>query len=1348
VDVIEAHGTGTELGDPIEAQALIATYGQDRPEDSPAWLGSVKSNIGHTQAAAGVAGIIKMVQALGHQVLPPTLHADEPSPHVDWTAGQVRVLTGPVPWPADTTRPRRAAVSSFGISGTNAHLILQDLPAQDGDQAGGTGQDPAPAEGTGAGAVDGAGEPLRVLGAGAGVHAWVVSWRSAGGLAGQAGRLAAYVAGRPGLDAGDVGWSLAVSRSVLEHRAVITGAGRDELVAGLAAVAAGRDCPGVVAGMAGGGLTGFVFAGQGSQRAGMGRELYAASPVFAAEFDKVAGLLEHRLAIPLREVVLGGDRDGRADLTLFAQPSLFAMQAGLVAVLAAAGIRPDAVAGHSVGEIAAAYAAGVLSVADACALVAARAELMQALPAGGAMTAVAAAEDEVAEVLAAQPGLGAVAVAAVNGPASVVISGPAGQVAEAAQVLAGRGRRVRPLRVSHAFHSGLMDPVLGELGRVASGLAHRAPGVVWAPGVTGQVADRCDPGYWVTQARDPVRFADTVAALHAAGVRTFIEIGPDGTLSALGPAALPGEGEEQAVFVPMQRPGTTSAAQGLVTALARAHVHGVAVDWARVLGGGHAAVELPTYAFQRQRYWPVPRPAGNGPGMAVLGGDGAGSAAEARFWAAVEEGDAGALSRVLAVDDRRPLREVLPALAAWRARSRQEQATAGWRYQVTWVPVADPGPGRLSGTWLVITPGDPAGGDLGGDLGRQCVRVLAAGGAQVITVAGGLDRDVLSARLAQAMAGTGDDPAGQVAGVLSLLGVAEEPVEGHLGVAAGLAGTMVLVQALGDVGIGARLWALTCGAVVAGPDRGPARPVQAQVWGLGRVAALEHPDRWGGLIDVPAVLDERAGGRLCAVLSGLSGEDQVAVRDSGVWARRLARATRPGPGRGGTWVPRGSVLVTGGTGALGGHAARWLAGRGAPALILASRSGPAAPGIAALAAALAGAGSTVTVAACDSAEREQLAGLIGHIYTGQEPLTAVVHAAGLPQDSALAQTSTGELAAVVAAKAGGAALLDELTAGLDLDAFILFSSIAATWGSGAQPGYAAANAYLDALAADRRARGLAALSVAWGPWDGGGMTSTENAARLQARGLTPMNPALAVQALACALDHAHGHGHDQVTIADVDWARFTPPFTLRRPSPLLTTLPEATLPGPALASATPDGQDGGGTGWARELAGLAPAEQDQLILDLVRGQAAQVLGHDSAEAVDTGRAFKEIGFDSLTALELSQHLTRATGLRLPATLVFDHPTPQAVAASLRAALTGQDTGPAAILKELDKLQTALATITADDSSRSRVITRIEAVLHDFRTGTPDNTAALHEIDTATDDQIFNILDQELGNASR
>src|ERR1019366_471574 len=379
VDAVEAHGTGTELGDPIEAQALIATYGQGRPQGRPLWLGTVKSNIGHTQAAAGAAGVIKMVLALQHGVLPPTLHADQPSPHIDWSAGDVRLLTEAVPW-AGNGRPRRAGVSSFGLSGTNAHIILEEAPAIG---------NPVPAAPDAVPAV-------------AGALAWLVSGRSAAGLRAQAGRLAEWVAREPGLDPADVGWSLAVTRSVFEYRAVVTGTGRGELAAGLAAVAAGPPAAGGVAGggPAGGGVrVGFVFAGQGAQRAGMGAELHAASPVFAAAFDQACALLEAELGVPVAEVVLGrggqdgpdqhggpGAVDGRADQTVFAQAGLFAVGAGLVALLVACGITPDAVAGHSVGEVTAAYAAGVLSLEDACHLVAARARLMQALPGGGGLT--------------------------------------------------------------------------------------------------------------------------------------------------------------------------------------------------------------------------------------------------------------------------------------------------------------------------------------------------------------------------------------------------------------------------------------------------------------------------------------------------------------------------------------------------------------------------------------------------------------------------------------------------------------------------------------------------------------------------------------------------------------------------------------------------------------------------------------------------------------------------------------------------------------------------------------------------------------------------------------------------
>ncbi|HEU5384270.1 MAG TPA: type I polyketide synthase, partial [Streptosporangiaceae bacterium] len=532
------------------------------------------------------------------------------SAQVDWSAGSVELVTESTPWPRGG-RVRRAGVSSFGISGTNAHVVLEEPPAH----LGGPAQPQVPADDDAAAAAP---EARPALGSQA--RAWLVSGRTADSLAGQAGRLAEWIAARPDLDPADVGWSLAASRSVFEHRAVITGESRQELADGLAGLAAGEPRPGVVTGTVSPGRrarVGFLFAGQGSQRAGMGRELHAASPVFAQAFDQACAILEAELGVPVGDVVLGrggGDAD-QADQTLYAQAGLFALQAGLAALLASCGIRPDAVAGHSVGEVAAAHVAGVLSLEDAGKLVAARARLMQALPAGGEMIAVQATEEEAARALAGRDG---VSVAAVNGPDSVVISGDADTVRQVADGFRERGRRTRQLRVSHAFHSPRVEPVLAELGEVAAGLHFAAPKVPWACALTGEMVGNCEPGYWPAQARQAVRFADAVAALAAQEVSVFIELGPDGTLSAMGAGAL-GGGSGDPVFIPMLRAGR-AAPVAVMTALAEAHVHGAPVDWPEVVGAARSA-ELPTYAFQRQRYWPRPSAAGD---VAAVGLEAAG----------------------------------------------------------------------------------------------------------------------------------------------------------------------------------------------------------------------------------------------------------------------------------------------------------------------------------------------------------------------------------------------------------------------------------------------------------------------------------------------------------------------------------------------------------------------------------------------------------------------------------------------------------------------------------------------------------------------------------------------------
>jgi mycoketide-CoA synthase len=1413
VDVVEAHGTGTVLGDPIEAQALIAAYGQDR--DRPLWLGSVKSNLGHTQAAAGVAGVIKMIEAMRHGYLPASLHIDAPTPHVDWSAGAVSLLDTGRAWP-ETGRPRRAAVSSFGISGTNSHLVLEQAPA---DEPAGPGSDPAqPAQSAqpaqpaqSAQPAQPAPRPAREA------LPYVLSARTAAALRGQAERLLGHL-DQPGVDSVDVGHSLLASRPLLAERAVVFAGGDDDLRAGLAALARGGQAPGVARAAARpAGPVAVLFTGQGSQRAGMGAELAAESPVFAAALDAICAELDRHLPRPLREVMFAAEGSPEAvllDSTGWTQPALFALEVALYRLLESHGLAGDYLIGHSIGELAAAHVAGILPLPDAAALLAARGRLMDAMP-PGAMVAIEAAEAELAASLVA-----GTVIAAVNGPQATVVSGDPEAVAAVAAVWAGRGRRTRSLRVPHAFHSPHLDPLLAQFRAVAESVSYRPATLPVVSNLTGAVAaDMGSADYWVRQVREPVRFAAGIDWLHAQGVTGYVEVGPDRTLTAMAHGCLadrPGE----PVLTPTLRAGDP---EPLTVLAAVARIRGAEAFRAAYDGLGARTVDLPTYAFQHERYW-LDAPAGAADvaaaglepaGHPLLGAavelvDGAGVVLTGRLsqathgWLAdhaiggsvVLPGAAFVELAIAAADhagcdrvDELTLHAALPVGAdpvrlevtvgpevdgrrpveihsrsdvdgAWtRHASAVVSAGAGVPDGFAWPPagaepidtryadLAEAGYGygpAFRGVTTAWRAGDdlyaevtlPAGVDAAGygihpalldaalhpvllaatggavrvPFSWTGVRLHAAGattirvritpagsgyavsivdgaGAPVATVDAVATRELATGELARTGAGALYElawapavpaPVAEPAGAPVVIGAAADAM--LLGapvpdiavadltapgaeVAAAVHGALDLVQEwLADPRLAdTRLVVLTCGALATDtPD-----VAAAAVAGLLRSAQAEHPGRFV-LLDT----DEAPVSRDHVLAAIATGEPQLALRAGTLLALRLRRAT-PGNPSAAALDSSGTVLITGGTGGLGAAVARHLVQRhGVRRLMLVSRRGPAAPGAAELVDELTAAGAEVRVTAADIADRDTVAELLA----GQ-PVTAVIHTAGVLDDGLIEGLTPERVAAVLGPKLTAAGHLDELAGDATL---VFFASLAGVLGGPGQANYAAANAGLDALARRRRAAGKPAVSLAWGQWDGtagtaglagragtagragmAGELSAADRARMARAGVLP----LSVPDGLALLDQALDAGQAALVPARLDTAA----LRAQAEAGTLPTVLTGLVPAPRRARRTAGAAAGG---LAAELAALAePARRDRLTA-LVREQAAAVLGHAGATAVPADRAFRDLGFDSLSAVELRNQLDAATGLRLPATLVFDYPTPAELAGYLLGELTG------------------------------------------------------------------------------
>jgi acyl transferase domain-containing protein len=1177
ISYVEAHGTGTSLGDPIEVQALAAVLGPGRNADQPLYLGSAKTNFGHLEAAAGVAGLIKVTLALQHQALPAHLHFTRPNPYAPLAEIPAVVPTTTIPWPASGSGPRRAGVSSFGFTGTNAHLVVEEAPPLE----------PIPA----------GDRPLRVV---------TVSGRSEEAMRASAARLAAFLASEtPCPSLADVALTTTAGRSHFAHRAAIVVSSLEEAREALEAVGRGGTSARAEIGRVGSATrpeVAFLFTGQGAQYAGMGRRLYETEPAFRRTLDRCAELLGPSLSAPLLAVMHGPAEAAETtlDATEFTQPALFALEYAIAELWRSWGIEPAVVIGHSVGEYAAACVAGIFNLEDGLRLIAARARLMQQLPGGGAMAAVLAGRARVAEAIG---GRRTVSIAAENGPMNTVISGPAAEVDAIVAELARAGIEARRLTVSHAFHSALIDPMLAEFERIAASVTWHPPRIPIASNLTGTLVHGTEmgtPAYWRRHAREAVRFEAGIGAVRAQGIRLFLEVGPTPTLTSLARRCVP-EDDGCEWLASLQRGRDDW--QVLLHAVARLYVRGATPDWSGVgRGAGGRRVALPTYPFQRERYWvDLPNIA-----RAALGAP------------ASSTGDWGA-----------------------------------WLHRLSWpaVPVASAAAELPAGRWLIF-------GAAGG-LGEALARGLGASGRRAVLVQEGReysrtgDRFSIDpasrAHLERLWADLGpEDVPAQVVHLWSLdvdAGAAS-PTAAAMPPCASLL-HLAQVMAVAD-GSRRQVWIVTRGAQAAGSLH-RVSVAQSAVWGLARTLMIEYPAVGWRCID----LDPAATGIEDEVLRrefhSLDAESQIAFRQD----RRLAARLLPAPPHAVahlTLRADRSYLVTGAFGALGIRVARWLADRGARHLVLVGRRGAPDEARPALAD-LESRGVRVTAIKADVSEAADVARMLAAV-DGGAPLAGVVHAAGVLDDGVVAQQQWSRFAGVLAPKVDGAWWLHRDTADLPLDFFVLFSSAVAMLGSAGQANYAAANACLDALAQDRRAQGLPALSINWGPWSDGGMAASLDARsrdRLMRQGWRQITPERGL----AALEHLIATGTTQAGVLPVEW--------------------DVALPA------------GEAVGIFAALGGLGAtnARQSAAAASLTMSDLAEMPAdrqHDAVEAhvtwhlrrvlavavLDPETPLGQLGLDSLMALEVRNALDRELGISLPVVSLIDGSSARAVSAAVLA----------------------------------------------------------------------------------
>ncbi len=1199
---VEAHGTGTPLGDPIEMEALGAVMGSGRP--ASCLVGSVKTNLGHLEGAAGIAGVIKTVLALQHGAVPAHLHFRHLNPHILLPA-TLAIPTVLTPWPAGHAR-RCAGVSSFGWSGTNAHVVLEAAPSV-----------PAPAP---AAARDAVLLPL--------------SARSPAALAALARSYAETMADPGRLE--DLVYTAAVRRAHHEHRLAVVGPSAEAMRESLSGYLAHGTHPAVTSGhdRKTRAPIVFVFPGQGSQWPGMGRRLLAQEPVFRESLERCDDEIRREAGWSVIERLTTASRDLDGIDTV--QPTLFAVTIGLAALWQSWGIRPGAVVGHSLGEVAAAHVAGALDLADAVRVICRRSRLLRRLSGRGAMAAVDLSLEEAQAALAGLEDRLAVAVS--NGPRSTVISGDP----TALETVLGRLRALnvfgRLVKVDVASHSPQVDEIALELRQALDGITPRATGVPMYSTVTGRPIDGANLGaeYWVRNVRQPVLFGAVMEQVLRAGFSTVLEVSPHPILLPAIETTAQHIGRPAALLHSLRRDHDEMT--DLLTSLGQLYCLGAPVRWPALQVPGARPAPAPSYPWQRRRFW---------------------------------------------------LEDEADGAARERPRRGTYASIPDWLWRLAWRPEAlamDDAP--RTGRWLVLAERGPISRALRDELEKRGNRVVTvyAGAGYGVSPEGDFTIDPQRRddfrRLLDEEAS--DELWTGVAHLWALDAAASPDRDASPAPAATRAcvGVLHLVQALSGSRRppGGRLWIITQNAQAIGPSR-PLALAQAPLWGLGPVVGIEHPALWGGLVDADMQADPDAIRALADELTGGAVGERVGFRDG---RRHVARLEQPAAADGGDTLrlrPDRAYLVTGGLGGVGRRLARWLVERGARHLVLVGRHAARTTAVD-LVAELEAAGVRVVVERADVTDANQVAGLLERIPGALAPLGGIFHAAAILDDGIIDRQDASRVDGVLGPKVAGAWNLHAMTQALELDCFVMFGSATAILGTPAQAAYASGNAFLDALAHHRRAAGLPALVIDWGRWDEVGLAAVdaERARNMAALGFEAMAPAAALDALGRAMVGSV----PQLAIMAFD------PDAYRR------SLPGRELP----VLIRRRGTDGGGPparpALAETLRSAPAAARGELLLDHVRGQVAAVLRLDDPEELDVARGFFTLGMDSLMAVELKNRLQTALGLPLPSTVVFDRPSIAQLAGFLAREL---GSAPSAVAPAGASVTMRAATADADEIRR-------------------------------------------------